>query len=97
MNDSGIGYLEELEQVIEQRKGATPEQSYTARLYAAGPARVAQKVGEESIELAIASVQGDRRRILAEAADLLDHLLVLLRQHDITLADVARELSHRQR
>ena len=39
MNDSGIGYLEELEQVIEQRKGATPEQSYTARLYAAGPAR----------------------------------------------------------
>lgn len=97
MSDSGIGYLEELEQVIKQRKGATPEQSYTARLYAAGPARVAQKVGEEGIELAIASVQGDRRRILAEAADLVYHLLVLLRQHDITLADVARELSQRQR
>ncbi|GIK34015.1 MAG: hypothetical protein AMXMBFR45_19170 [Gammaproteobacteria bacterium] len=97
MNDTGIGYLQELERVIEQRKAATAAQSYTASLYAAGPSRIAQKVGEEAVELALASVQGDRRRTLSEAADLVYHLLVLLRYHDLTLADVAHELSQRQR
>ena len=97
MSDTGIGYLEELERVIEQRKAAPPDQSYTARLYAAGRSRIAQKVGEEGVELAIAAVQDDRRRIVSEAADLVYHLLVLLRAHEITLADVARELSQRQR
>lgn len=97
MSDAGIGYLQELERVIEQRKAATPDQSYTARLYAAGRSRIAQKVGEEAVELALASVQGDRQRTLSEAADLVYHLLVLLRYHDLTLADVSRELSQRQR
>ena len=97
MTDSGIGYLEKLETVIEQRKAAAPDQSYTAKLYASGPSRIAQKVGEEAVELALASVQGDRKRIVSEAADLLYHLLVLLRYHDLTLAEVARELSRRQR
>ena len=97
MSATGIGYLEDLERVIEQRKAAAPESSYTARLYRAGRSRIAQKVGEEAVELAIASVQDDRPRILAESADLLYHLLVLLRHHDIALADVARELSQRQR
>jgi phosphoribosyl-ATP pyrophosphohydrolase len=97
MSDPGIEYLEELEQVIEQRKAATPDQSYTARLYAAGRSRIAQKVGEEAVELALASVQDDRKRIVSEAADLVYHLLVLLRYHDIRLADVSRELSQRQR
>ena len=64
---------------------------------AAGRSRIAQKVGEEAVELAIASVQEDRKRIVAEAADLVYHLLVLLRYHDLALADVARELSQRQR
>jgi phosphoribosyl-ATP pyrophosphohydrolase/phosphoribosyl-AMP cyclohydrolase len=97
MSDADIGYLQELERVIEQRKAATSDQSYTARLYAAGPSRIAQKVGEEAVELALASVQQDRKRTLSEAADLVYHLLVLLRYHDLTLADVARELSQRQR
>ena len=97
MSGTGIGYLEQLERVIEQRKAAPPEQSYTAKLYRAGGSRIAQKVGEEAVELAIASVQNDRPRILAESADLLYHLLVLLRHHEIALADVARELSQRQR
>jgi phosphoribosyl-ATP pyrophosphohydrolase len=97
MKETGIEYLQELERVIEQRKGATPDQSYTAKLYGAGRSRIAQKVGEEAVELAIASVQEDRKRIVSEAADLVFHLLVLLRYHDIALVDVARELSQRQR
>ncbi|MCC7258534.1 MAG: phosphoribosyl-ATP diphosphatase [Gammaproteobacteria bacterium] len=97
MTDGGIGYLAELEKTIEARKSATPDRSYTARLYAAGRSRIAQKVGEEALELALASVQGDRQRIVSEAADLVYHLLVLLRDHDIALADVAGELGHRQR
>ena len=97
MSGTGIEYLEQLERVIEQRKAAPPDQSYTAKLYRAGGSRIAQKVGEEAVELAIASVQNDRPRILAESADLLYHLLVLLRHHEISLADVARELSQRQR
>ncbi len=97
MSNAGIDYLQDLERVIEQRKAASPEQSYTAKLYRAGPSRIAQKVGEEAVELALASVGGDRGRILSESADLVYHLLVLLRSHDITLADVARELAQRQR
>ena len=97
MSESGIEYLEQLEQIIEQRKAAPPDRSYTAKLYDAGASRIAQKVGEEAVELAIASVQDDRQRIVSEAADLVYHLLVLLRYHDIRLADVSRELSQRQR
>ena len=97
MSGSNLVFLEELERVIEQRKAAAPDSSYTARLYSAGRSRIAQKLGEEAVELVIASVQADRQRIVAEAADLLYHLLVLLRAHDLQLADVANELSHRQR
>jgi phosphoribosyl-ATP pyrophosphohydrolase len=97
MSETGIEYLQELERIIEQRKAATPDQSYTAKLYRAGRSRIAQKVGEEAVELALASVQDDRKRIVSEAADLVYHVLVLLRYHDLALADVARELSQRQR
>lgn len=97
MTGKSIAYLQELERIIEQRKVATSEQSYTARLYAAGRSRIAQKVGEEAVELALASMQDDRKRTLSEAADLVFHLLVLLRYHDLTLADVAEELGHRRR
>jgi len=97
MTETGIDYLLELESLIERRKAASPEQSYTARLYAAGRSRIAQKVGEEAVELALASVQEDRQRIVSEAADLVYHLLVMLRFHDLRLEDVSRELSKRQR
>jgi len=97
MNDSAIHFLQALERTIEDRKGASPEKSYTARLYRAGGSRIAQKVGEEAVELALASVQNDRPRIVAEAADLLYHVLVLLRHHDLGLEEVVRELSQRER
>jgi len=97
MTETGIDYLLELESLLERRKAASPEQSYTARLYAAGRSRIAQKVGEEAVELALASVQEDRQRIVSEAADLVYHLLVMLRFHDLRLEDVSRELSKRQR
>jgi phosphoribosyl-ATP pyrophosphohydrolase/phosphoribosyl-AMP cyclohydrolase len=95
MSDHGIEFLNALEKVIEQRRAATAASSYTASLFAAGPSRVAQKVGEEAVELALASVGDDRRRLVSEAADLVYHLLVLLRFHDLSLGDVARELEHR--
>jgi len=97
MKDTGIDYLLELQAVIESRRTASTERSYTAQLFAAGPSRIAQKVGEEGVELAIASVQGDRGRIRSEAADLVYHLLVLLRSHDLGLQDVAAELAQRRR
>jgi phosphoribosyl-ATP pyrophosphohydrolase/phosphoribosyl-AMP cyclohydrolase len=97
MNDNvaGIGFLANLEAVIEQRRAAGTEASYTASLFAAGPSRVAQKVGEEAVELALASMGDDRSRLVSEAADLVYHLLVLLRYHDVRLADVVRELEQR--
>jgi phosphoribosyl-ATP pyrophosphohydrolase len=97
MNKTGLDYLESLEKVIEERKTASAEKSYTARLYSSGGTRIAQKVGEEAVELVIAAVQKDRGRMIGEAADLLYHLLVLLRFNDIRLADAVAELQLRQR
>lgn len=97
MLKSNIEFLTTLEQVIEQRKAAPADSSYTAALFRAGTSRIAQKLGEEAVELALASVATDRQRIVAEAADLMYHLLVLLRQHDLTLSDVANELEQRRR
>jgi phosphoribosyl-ATP pyrophosphohydrolase/phosphoribosyl-AMP cyclohydrolase len=98
MNDNdSIEFLQTLEAVIESRKGSSTEESYTAKLFAAGNSRVAQKVGEEGVELALASVQGDRNEILCEASDLIYHLLVLLNNHDLKLSDVVKELEARHR
>jgi phosphoribosyl-ATP pyrophosphohydrolase/phosphoribosyl-AMP cyclohydrolase len=97
MNNNGLDYLEELQQIIESRKVARTDDSYTAQLFAAGTSRMAQKVGEEGVEVALAAVQGDKRRLQAEAADLVYHLLVLLRSQEISLQDVAQELSKRRR
>jgi phosphoribosyl-ATP pyrophosphohydrolase len=97
MSNRSTEYIVELERTLEQRKAAATSDSYTARLYAAGRSKIAQKVGEEAVELAIAGVQDDRKRIVAEAADLVYHLLVLLRSHDISFSDVVEELRHRQR
>jgi len=97
MTDESIDFLLRLEQVIDERRAASTDQSYTASLFAAGGMRMAQKVGEEAVELALASIQPDRARVLCEAADLVYHLLVLLRARDISLADVAAELASRHR
>ena len=90
-------FLQQLERVIAERQASGGESSYTASLFAAGPVRIAQKVGEEGVELAIAGALGDRAAIVTEAADLLFHVLVLLKARDLALADVVAELERRQR
>lgn len=92
---SNIEFLETLEDVIQSRMDDSPDGSYTASLVASGEKRIAQKVGEEGVELALAAVAGDRDEIVDEAADLVYHLLVLLRSRDICLADVAAQLKAR--
>ncbi len=94
---SSIEFLTTLESVIQQRIESPPEGSYTATLLADGPSRIAQKVGEEGVELALASVTGGDDDVKNEAADLLYHLLVLLNARDITLADVVSTLESRHR
>jgi phosphoribosyl-ATP pyrophosphohydrolase len=97
---SDLKFLDTLEGVIAQRlKDAAlkkaPAGSYTAQLAAGGVRKVAQKVGEEATELALAAVGEDRARVTAEAADLLYHTLLLLRLREATLADVVAELERR--
>src|SRR5258707_14760345 len=69
--------LERLWRVIESRRGADPETSYTAKLFARGREKIAQKLGEEAVEVVIEGVKGDRAALVGESADLLYHLLVL--------------------
>jgi phosphoribosyl-ATP pyrophosphohydrolase len=95
MSDKSIEFLQTLEKVIESRKVADTADSYTARLFSAGVSRIAQKLGEEGIELALANVQQDRTAIVSEAADLLYHLLVLLRSNNVPLEEVVSELEAR--
>ena len=97
MSTQSIEFLQTLEAVIDARKDSDPSESYTAQLLSAGTLRIAQKVGEEAVELALASTEGTTDKIVAEAADLLYHVLVLLRNHDLSLTDVARELEGRHR
>jgi len=94
---NNIAFLDELEAVIRSRRTTATSNSYTRTLFERGTAFIAQKVGEEGVELAIAAVQGDKTRTVAEAADLVYHLLVLLEASDLTLADVAKELANRHR
>jgi phosphoribosyl-ATP pyrophosphohydrolase/phosphoribosyl-AMP cyclohydrolase len=84
----GLGWLARLEQTIAARQGADPTSSYTARLLADGPTRCAQKVGEEGVETALAGAAGTGDELREEAADLLFHLLVLLRSRGQTFSEV---------
>ena len=88
--------LEELEQIVARRAEASPDDSWTAKLLAKGPEKVAEKFGEESIEALIEAVKGDRAALAAEAADVLFHLLVMLRARDVSLAEVMAVLDARQ-
>lgn len=90
-----LAFLVTLERLIEQRFAERPDGSYTARLFAQGPKRIAQKVGEEGLEVALAAVAEESDKVVAEAADLLFHLLVLLKSRDIPLAGVVAELKAR--
>lgn len=91
------GVLGRLAERIDERAAeGDPKSSYTARLLAGGVRRIAQKVGEEGVEVALAAVAQDRAALVGESADLLYHLLVLLRARDVTLREVLAELAARQ-
>ncbi len=94
---SDVAFLEKLEAVIRQRISAAPDGSYTAKLAAQGILKVAQKVGEEGVELALAAAAQDKARVTSEAADLVYHLLLLLRLRELSLVDVVSELESRHR
>lgn len=91
------GFLYELEKVIEQRIAENPEGSYTARLFSRGVNKVAQKVGEEAVELVIESKDDNIDLFKNEAADLLYHFLILLKTKDLKLQDIEAVLKERHR
>ncbi len=95
--EPGFGFIGELESTIGQRMQSRPDDSYTAQLAHNGVRRIAQKIGEEGVELALAATHEDSAEVISEAADLVYHLLVLLRHQGMTFADVARELETRHR
>lgn len=92
-----ISFLLELEQIIQKRKGENPENSYTARLFEKGVNKIAQKVGEEAVEVVIEATNGSLENLKEESADLLFHLLVLLQQQNLSLSDVVSTLESRQK
>lgn len=100
MNEKTPSYdariLEELFAVIEERKHADPEESYTAKLYAKGPAKIAQKLGEEAVEAVIEAVRNDKDALAAESADLLYHLVLLWSARGLTPAEVWTKLVARK-
>lgn len=91
-----MSILNDLADIIESRKGADPDSSWTAKLLAKGPEKCAEKFGEEAIEAIIAATKDDRENLTYEAADVLYHLLVMLAARDIPLQDVLNELARRQ-
>jgi phosphoribosyl-ATP pyrophosphohydrolase/phosphoribosyl-AMP cyclohydrolase len=90
-----LSFVATLERLVEERHATRPGGSYTTRLFEAGTKRIAQKVGEEGVETALAAMAADPRELTEEAADLLFHLLVLLRDQGLSLADVTRALKQR--
>ncbi|GAA6187570.1 phosphoribosyl-ATP diphosphatase [Litorivita sp. NS0012-18] len=88
--------LKDLEAVIEARASASAAESWTAKLLAKGPEKCAEKFGEEAVEAIIEAVKNDRAKLTSEAADVLFHLLVMLKSRDVALADVMDELARRQ-
>jgi phosphoribosyl-AMP cyclohydrolase / phosphoribosyl-ATP pyrophosphohydrolase len=97
-NESNTGdFLSQMERVIQSRKGADPKTSYTAELYSKGINKIAQKVGEEAVELVIEAKDDDREKFLGEAADLLFHYTVLLSAKGFEIKDVVEVLKARHK
>jgi phosphoribosyl-ATP pyrophosphohydrolase/phosphoribosyl-AMP cyclohydrolase len=94
---TAIAFLSKLEHVIAQRADEKPDASYTAKLLAKGINKVAQKVGEEGVETALAGVNESDQKLVEESADLLFHLLVLLKARGIALRQVVDQLESRHR
>lgn len=87
--------LESLAKIVAERASAGGERSYTRKLLEDGPEKAAKKLGEEAVETAIAAVSGDKDAVVAESADLLYHLLVVLEARGVALSDVYAELERR--
>lgn len=87
--------LRDLEELVASRGSSATDASYTAKLVAGGPPLAAKKLGEEAVEVVIASVAKERKALIAESADLLYHLLVVLRLGDVRLDEVEAELGRR--
>src|SRR6056297_2406476 len=96
-NDPDISFLRQLQDLIAERKKKMPANSYTTKLFEAGINKIAQKVGEEAVELVIESKDDDDTLFLNESADLVYHLLVLLTQKGFDLADVVKVLEERHK
>jgi phosphoribosyl-ATP pyrophosphohydrolase/phosphoribosyl-AMP cyclohydrolase len=94
---AAFAFLGKLEAVINQRLTDKPEGSYTAKLWSQGPPRMAQKVGEEGVEVALAAVTQSDDKLIGEAADLLFHLSLLLKSRNLSLQSVVGELEKRHR
>jgi len=90
-----LAFLALLENIIANRIADQPEDSYTAKLFAKGPGRIAQKVGEEGVETALAAVTRDDEGLVSECADLLFHVLVLLKSRELNLERIVEELKAR--
>jgi len=88
--------LDRLEQTIKDRRTADPGSSYVAKLTARGRAKIAQKVGEEAVELVIAAIADDKAEAVKEGADLLFHLTMLLADMGLSLDDIRAELDRRE-
>ncbi len=95
MTRPDIHFIAHLETIVRERIGADGKDSYTARLFASGTRRIAQKVGEEGVELALAASGGSQQETIDEAADLLYHVIVLLVEKGLSLEDVASRLETR--
>ena len=94
---SNISFLDQLVALIAERRKTMPEGSYTTSLFSEGKARIAQKVGEEGVELALARMKGDSAEMANEAADLLFHMIVLLEDAGLSLADAISVLQNRHK
>jgi phosphoribosyl-ATP pyrophosphohydrolase len=88
--------LTRLEATIASRKGADPASSYVASLFAKGRPKIARKLGEEAVEAIVAALAEDKASLTSEAADIIFHLMVLLADADVPLADVLAELERRE-
>lgn len=87
--------LSDLEAIVAKRAAASPDESWTAKLVSQGQEKASKKLGEEAVETVIAAMKNDRGELVSESADLLFHLLVVLKIADIPLDDVMAELANR--
>lgn len=95
MSEVDLSFLGRLEDILEERKDAAPESSYTARMYAKGLDKILQKVGEEAVEFIIDMKNNNRERAVEEGADLIYHFLLSLKAAGLQLSDITAELEKR--